>query len=421
MHEKLQELINYTAEKFHLTDYYLKRHHFFKEKHGLNKIVYILNMEWFPKDAIDVEDDYNPPGTISIDLDFHTKQLKNIIFVNGRNRLEANLPEANHVEAAIEWVEKESGLEFGRQFKLINNDGSRLSFRAAADNIAVFPSGYIQLDFNEEGKLSMFSIHGVFPEEDKIRWEPFNLTSNQTEDMIKQQCTLFEIPVDKEKWLNVYGISEFFISNDGKRIISFEEIEADFSFTPLQTILSWETVEERVFPTEDIDISVETTLEAALENRQPGENQQISEKEQQDIISVVKAYLQSIKPADSGKWKIVSLRREANYLFAELKLAAGETRILNRKINVMLNPSTLQPVNHIDNEALLETFQEFTEAEEAKLSLEEAFKALHQYIEITPVYVYDKNKDTYKLCGKVDCDYAINATTGELITLDELN
>lgn len=422
MHEKLQELITYTSEKFNLTDYELKRHHFFKEKHRLNETVYILNMEWFPREAIDEGDDFNPPGAISIDLDFHTKQLKDIVFVHGINRLEANLPEADQIEAAIEWVEQESGLEFGRQFKLINNDGTQLSFRAAADNIAVFPSGYIQLDFNEEGKLSQYSIHGTFPEEDKIRWEPFNLTSSQTENIVKQQCTLFEIPiVDQEKWLNVYGVSACFITNDGERIIAFEEVENDFSYTPLQTTLHWETIEERAFPAQDIDISTETTLEAALENKQPAESQHISEETQQNAISLVKAYLQSIKPEDSGKWKIISLRREASYLFAELKLAAGESRVINRKITIILDAATLQPVNHVDNVALLETFQVFKEAKEAKLSLAEAFNTLFQYVEITPVYVYNKTEDMYKLCGKIDCDYAIDATTGELITLDELN
>lgn len=422
MHEKLQEIIDYTANKFNLTDFHLKGHHFFKEKHHRNNMTYILSMEWIPNEVIDSEADFNPPGTIVIELDFHTKKLKRILFVKGINHIDADLPEAENIEAAIEWVEQESDLDFGRQFKLINSEGSNLFFRAAADNIAVFPSGYIQITFNEAGKLSVFSIDGTFPEEDQISWEPFNLTSKQTEDIIKQQCSLFEVPlVDKEKWRLVYGISTSFITNDGESVLSYEKVEADLSYTPINKVLKWDRAEPKEFPTIGIDINTETTLEAALENKQILASQPISKDDQQKVITMVCAYLQSIMPEDSGKWKMVSIRREASYLFAEVKRATDDLQIIQRKITVVLDEDSLEPINHIDNKALLDTFNGLEKAAEAKLNTEEAFEMLYSYVEMTPVYIYDKQSDSYVLCGKIDCEYAVDAQTGELMAFDDLN
>lgn len=46
---------------------------------------------------------------------------------------------------------------------------------------------------------------------------------------------------------------------------------------------------------------------------------------------------------------------------------------------------------------------------------------LYRKIELTPVYVYDKESEQYKLCAKVDSELAIDAETGELLDMGSLN
>lgn len=79
MHEKLQAIVDHTAEKFGLNDYYLKRHHIYREMNNLNETSYQLSMEWFPVNAEETDEDYNPAGTAVIDVDIHTRKLKRII------------------------------------------------------------------------------------------------------------------------------------------------------------------------------------------------------------------------------------------------------------------------------------------------------------------------------------------------------
>lgn len=420
MHEKLQELIDFTREKFHLNEFHLKRHSFFKETNPRNEVAYILNMEWFPNSTLDETDDFNPAGTVSIDIDFHTRQVKSLIFVEGVNELEASLPTSDQVEAAIEWVEEETGLEFGRQFKLVNTEGPDLTFLAAADNIPIFPSGYIELEFNEAGKLSLYSIHGNFPEADKITWEPFALTEEQTKEIIREQLTRLEIPiVDEECWQPVYAISSCFITNKGKNVLSYEQVEADPTYIPIGTVLEWEQAEARDFPSKEIDQSTETTLETVLEKQEQA-LQPLTENEQQKAVEMTTAYLQSLRPDDSGKWKLASLRLEDDYVFAVLRLAEDEARVLTRKLTIVLESDTLDPVNHIDNQSLLDTFKDYKQAAPAKFTAEEAFDILYKYIEVTPVYVYNQATEEYILCGKIDSELAVDAVTGEVVEMESL-
>ena len=44
----------------------------------------------------------------------------------------------------------------GEQFQLVREEEGELSFMSRIDGVAVSPPGYIDLNFNEEGKLSLF-------------------------------------------------------------------------------------------------------------------------------------------------------------------------------------------------------------------------------------------------------------------------
>lgn len=423
MDERLQKVINVTAEKFNLEHYFLKRYHIFREQSDMNETTYILNMEWFPNDTVETNEDYNPAGTASIDVDLQTNLVKRIIFVNEENKTEDVFPESSNTELAIEWIEEETGLEFGRQFKLNQEEERELFFQAAVDNIAVFPSGFIQMEFNNDGKLSLFSMDGSFPNEDQLNWEPFALTAKQIDPIAKSQIKLLEIPFgSEEKWKAIYGTTTAFVTNDGKRTISFEEVERPKSYIPKDVLLEWQEPIKDKFIKQDIDLSSEVTLEEAFNkgHTTDPENDFLTVNDQQHAEETSRNILRGEFPDDSGKWKLTGLWREKDYIFAEIKPVAADARVIDRKIKLIIDGKDYKPMNYVDNRAILDMFDDLENAEVPQLSKEEAFDKLYEHIEITPVYVFDKKQNHYILCGKIDCEYGVDAVTGEILLLDEL-
>ncbi|MBP2076344.1 hypothetical protein [Oceanobacillus polygoni] len=421
MDERIQKIIDFTADKFKLEAFYLKRHSIFREKVDQNDESFVLNMEWFPNDAIISDEDLNPAGTVSIDIDIHTRLIRRVIFVEGENKLEADLPKSGNTELAIEWIEQETGLEFGRQFKLVHEDDKELFFQAAVDNIAVFPSGSIQMEFNDGHKLALFSIDGHFPNEEQLNWEPFALTSEKIEPIAKAQTKLLEIPLeDEEKWKAIYGITTVFVTNDGDKTISYEQVESPESYTHHDLVLQWDEAIEEPLTRKDIDLSQEVTVEEAFAKKQTQENKPLSSDEQKQAIKTVQNFMQREYPQASGDWKLAALWREKAYIIAELRTAKPDARVIDRKIKLLIDGANFEALNYVDNQSLVDMFKHFEHAEEPKFSEEEAFEKLAKHIEIAPVYVFDKAQNRYILCGKVDCGYGVDSFTGEVILLDEL-
>ncbi|WP_010648520.1 hypothetical protein [Oceanobacillus massiliensis] len=421
MDEKLQDIIDYTAEKFNLGNYYLKRHHIFREQLNSNETAYVLNMEWFPNEADESNEDYNPPGTASIDIDIDTKMVKEIIFVAGENMTEAAFPPAASTELAIEWIENETGLEFGRQFKLVHEEEKELLFQAAVDNVAVYPSGSIVMKFNEDGKLSLFSVSGSFPNEKQLNWEPFGLTAELIEPIAKSQNKLLEIPLEEEeKWKAVYGTSTVFITNDGKRTISFDEVEAPQSFTHSDSILEWQEPINEPFSKQKIDLSLEVSPEELFSDGTHHDDEILTVNDQQQAETAVRNFLRAEFPEDSGKWRLSGLWREKGYIFAEIKPVSPDARVIDRKIKLIIDEEKYEAIYFVDNQVILEMFKDFETADRPQITEDEAFEKLRPHIEITPVYVYDKKQKRYILCGKIDCEYGVDAVSGEIVVLDEL-
>ena len=421
MDVRIQEIVDFIADKFKLEAFYLKRHAIYREKIDQNGESFVLNMEWFPNDAIISDDDLNPAGTISIDIDIHSKLIRRLIFVEGENKLETDLPKAGNTELAIEWIEQETGLEFGRQFKLVQEEDKELFFQAAVDNISVFPSGSIQVRFNDVHKLTLFSIDGHFPNEDQLNWEPFALTPEKIEPIAKAQTKLLEIPLeDEEKWKAVYGITTVFVTNDGDKTISYEQVESSESYTQHDLVLQWEKTIEEPLARKDIDLSQEVTVEEAFASKDALVDIPLNDDEQKQVIKAVQNFMQREYPQASGDWKLAALWREKAYIIAELRPTKPDARVIDRKIKLLMDGADCEALNYVDNQALVDMFKHFEHADEPKFSEEEAFEKLAKHIDITPVYVFDKTQNRYILCGKVDCGYGVDSFSGEIILLDEL-
>ena len=69
---------------------------------------------------------------------------------------------------------------------------------------------------------------------------------------------------------------------------------------------------------------------------------------------------------------------------------------------------------------MLEIFDQFNVPEKATITKDEAYEKIKELFELKPYYVYDFKQSLYVLCGKLDCDYGVIASNGEIIALDDL-
>lgn len=420
MDERLKEMIDHTAEKLGLEDYYFKRHHIFREKNHFNETTYLLCMEWFPNENSQTDNDLNPPGTALVDIDFHTQAVKRIVFVNDTSYANDDIFPAPDKESVIDWIESMTGLDYGKQFKLAEEQDGALRFHASIDNIPVSPSGTIKIEFNDANQLILFSIDGVFPTEDRVLWEPFSLTPETVASVAKDQFTRADIPLqEEEKWLTIYGLEEVYVTNNGMHTIPFEGLDQG-SKVEINQVMEWDETVYETFSSEEIDVVLEVTLEQALANESHPETFPITEPEQERCIKETRYFLQREFPNDTGKWMLKGLHRENNFIFAILMPTETESTLIPRKIKLVIDGENDKAISYRDNNVLLDMFTDFQAPDKQIISQEMAYQQISKHIEVTPVYVYDPVKEVYILCGKVDCDYAVNAASGELVSLDEL-
>lgn len=421
MEEQVEAFVHNVQERFGLEHYALQRHHYFYEING-GQTSYLLSMEWFPNDHGEVDEDFNPDGTASIDVDIHTGQVKRIIFVQETSlAVGGDYPQEMDTESVIEWVETLTGLTFGKQFQLLSETDRKFNFQAVVDNIPVYPSGTINVAFNEDNKLCVFSVDGVFPKEEEVEWEPFSLTPEKADHIAKKQCELVEIPFEQdEKWLPVYTIEEVFLANDGVTTIPFEADAPDRLLIRANEVMEWDHPLDQPFNGEEIDFSPEISEETALANEDHPDTFPLTSAEQTACTKAVLDFLRRVYPNASGEWVLKKLYPQNGYIHATLSPVKQDPRIFHRKLQIVLNREACNVVNYVDNTALLDMFNHFQKAESAVLTQEEAYRKLQEYVTIMPRYVYNEAQASYILCGKIDCDYGIHAVTEELMPLDDL-
>ncbi|WP_010531461.1 hypothetical protein [Lentibacillus jeotgali] len=425
MDEQLQEIIDYVRETVGLNDHELKRYQFFREKNHFNETIYILNMEWFPTGDAGSDEDFNPQGTAVVDINFHTKAIRLLNFAAGVNSADSSLyPLSAAKEDVIDWIEEITGLTFGRQFLIAHEEDTTLKFGAAVDNIPVSPSGRIRVGFNDDDVLTGFSIDGEFPNEAQIEWEPFALTPDKYEPFAKDQCRLLVLPdQEQEKWLPVYGIEEVFLTNDAVQTIPFTYGEDRSSYMTLDEVLQWEEpLEGGEFEQKEIDLSPEVDLVTVLANEPHPETIPLTETEVEAGKQEVLRFMRLVYPNESGKRKLSGIHLKDDYILAEIRPLQENAvkNALDIKVKLVIDRASLTAVNYFDQSRLLKAFSNFSSAEEPVMSSEEAFESLREHIEIEPVYVYDCERDSYIMCGKLDCAYGVNAVTGELVALNDM-
>jgi len=415
MEAALQALIDHTQASCGLEDYVLKRHHIF---HSAQE-GYLFSTEWFPANTESDDSGSNPPGTAVVHIDFHSKALKSLVFVKEQSFAKEGTLPGNVKDQLLDWIEEETDMMYGRQFQLASETAHTLHFRASIDHMPVAPSGTIDVKFNDQGQLVLFSIKGIFPDETKIDWEPFALTAEATEPIANNACTLVDVPVEKaEAWIPCYQINPVFVTNDGKTVFSAEDVNQYPVYIPKDEILSWEGHASGILQKRKINLDDTVTFEQALAAKAHPDIAPIRAELEAVYKAEVTRVMQLEYPNESGQWKLTALYREHGHVIAIVH-PTEDRSALKHRIKIIMDPEG-DEVNMVDNKFLFQLLANFKPAEPAKLSTEAAYQLLKPHIESEAVYVYNRKTGQYHVHAHITCPYAVNAITGELLKTSEI-
>ncbi|EIJ82277.1 hypothetical protein PB1_05085 [Bacillus methanolicus PB1] len=423
MDAKVKELVDFTKDKFGLEHYHLHTVNIYRDKNILNSTNYTLSMEWYPNNISEhTDENCNPVGTAVIDLDINSRRFKRIIFVGGTSLSVGLKFNKNDINEIIRWIEKETGLLYGKQFTIWKQEELNIHFEECFNGIPVSPSGYIYFELDKNGRLTLFSVNGLFPSKEMVKEETFSLTLKDLEQTARDQVKLLEFPSSKqEKWIPIYGLEEIYIKNDKTGTIPIEPIADVRPYLKIDKILSWDNSILKPFIRREINLSSETiTIEQALSREPHPDTFPITKVDQDKSIEAVLDFLRKQYPDDSGKWKLTYLFRDNGYINAILKPLLNDLRVYQRKLMIFIDTNTFEAANYIDNQLFLDMFHQYTSPENITIRKEEAFEKIKTKIELKPVYVYDFEQKKYVLCGKLDCEYGVLANNGDVIELEDI-
>ncbi|MDQ0270614.1 hypothetical protein [Cytobacillus purgationiresistens] len=416
MDSRIKELVDYSKLKWGLEEYYLHDFSIYQNVNAFHETIYSLCTEWFPTHiAENSEDDLNPEGTAVITINLGSRKFESVIFV-GDKTFANGVSFPKETSKVIEWIEQETQLTYMKQFQLVNEEKGKLSFKGCIDGIAVSPSGYIELNFDENRNLTFFSVHGYFPEESVVIEEEYTLTLKQAEQWIEPQFQLINFPsFEKNKVSPAYAMEELYVSNDASLSLPFRI--NDRQQVELDERLYWESRTPAPFSRKELDFSSEVSIEQALSAKPSSDSLPITAEDQKRCVDTAKDFLSLEYPADQGKWILKTLYRDIGYIHAVLKENDKGNYAFQPKLVIIIDPQTYQILNFIDTTSI---WEKTGEAEEVVMDKATAYEKIKNLIELTPTYVYDEKQKKYILCGKLDCHYGVNASNGEVVSLDDL-
>lgn len=293
MDVRVKELVNFTKKKIGLEHYHLHTVNIYREKNILNGTDYTLSMEWYPNNITEhTDEDCNPDGTAVIDIDINSHRFKRIIFVGGTSLVVGLKFNKNDINEIIHWIEKETGLLYGKQFRIRKQEELNIYFEECFNGIPVSPSGSIHFEFNENGRLTLFSVNGNFPSKEMVKEESFSLTLKDLKQTARDQVKLLEFPSkEQEKWIPMYGLEEIYVKNDKTGTIPFGPDVR--SYIKIDKVLYWDVSISGPFKRREINISETITIEQALSREPHPDTFPISKQDQVKSIEAVINFLRN--------------------------------------------------------------------------------------------------------------------------------
>lgn len=424
MDPRIKELIEWTKTKLGLANYYLKTNRLERNVNIFGETEYSLSMEWFPNHVTVQEDDgSNPEGAAVIELNLQSRKIESAIFVMGKSYAENGITftASSKTMEIIKWVEEETGLTYEKQFQIHKEEEGEVHFKGCIDGIPVSPAASIEVEYDPEGKLTFFAVHGLFPFKEIVKEETYSLSLEKQEHLAKQRVKLIKFPsFEQSKLFPVYAVEEIYVTNNRGKPMPIEIIADASSYLQIEETIYWDQPLKQSFNQKEVSWTEEISAEQAFAGEPSPDSIPIPEREQEKIVLAVKTLLRQQFPQDSGKWRLKTLHREKGHIHAILRPSKRDKLPFQRKLLLIIDAENLQPVNYIDNKPMLEILDEFQEDEKITVNKEEAFEKLKGLFELKPYYVYDFTQKQFVLCGKLDCDYGVRAANGEVIALDDL-
>lgn len=420
MDERLQRIVDEAHVKFGLDAYELERHSISKHRDAKGEAYYVVNMEWFPKELNEpVEEDMNPEGTACLEYNIQEQCFDSIIFTQGQSfSTTAPFVEKTPEEAAT-WIEKQTGLTYGIDFKLTQASNDGFHFEMDIEGVRLTPGFMMTVKFDEMGKLISYSRYGTVPHQEDIEKSAFTLALEEIEPLVKKQLQLVKFPSELEnRFVPAYAMEEVFVTVDGQRIIPFFEHER--TIVKVGVVLEWDHPLSQTFKREELTFVSESTVEEAFGHVDVDDKLLLTDHQIERSKEVVRDVLRSEHPDESGKWQLAELRRQEHFIEAHCRFITENSTVFNRKVVVFIKPDNMSVLNFVDNGAMMEIFDSFAPAEQAVVTHEEAFEKMIPYITLDPTYVYDELTGKYILCGLLDAAEAVDAVTGEVISLSDL-
>lgn len=418
MDARIEKLINLTRSQWGLEDYYLGRHHLFRQLTLDGETVYFLNMEWFPnKYANWTDEEENPEGTASIDINIHTEEFDSVIFVQGVTYAKNGVLFPNKdVKEVKKWLAEFTGLTIEKDFICKQRDEREYYFEEQWNGIPLSPSSSITVEFNEKGELTFYSKYISVLTNKKELEEKCTLSLADIEDIAREQVVLAKFPKD-DGTIIVYGVEEIFIRNDQKGTVPFMLDKRIPKIVNKEIV--WQNTKRDNFERKYLQWDDEVNIEDAYFKEPHPDSLPIKDEEVEKCMQGITEFLQMKYPHESGKWMLKYLNRENSYLHANLEKTASKSLFTEKFLIFLDNEGNV--INYMDKKDLWDKIigTKDDEQKEIKVSKEEAYNKLKPYFTLTPYYVFDSGDNKWVLCGKFDCEYFVDVESGEVSRLED--
>lgn len=416
MNNYLQKLINHFTDKFGLEHYQLETVSCYKKNMYNDETHYICDIEFFPNATRNQsEEDYNPPGTAIISYDITTEKLINLSFVQAQSFSTKTLFHTQSVKEVANWVEDETGLQYGEDFSAIDTLNHGYLFKAEVHGYPIYPEGMIEVEFDEVGKLLNFNFFDRQIFDENISFQEFTLTLADVQSIVKEQIQLEYVPIEEEqKFISIYTIDEIYITSDHKQIMPYF---MSGCVTTVNQKLEWQTALAGMIEKKAINPYPAVSIEEAFTKKKPARAPKLTKQNIQVIISNATDVLRTVLPEESGKWILSTIQQQEGFLEVTCTLNETETTYFERKFMMLFDLNTFEVLNYMDNVQLFKIVDSFTPALSAKISKERALELLANSLSFTPTYVYDPETKQFVLCGLLSATEAVDAETGELLLL----
>lgn len=414
MNSKVKERMEQIKERYGLDKYRFHSYDIYRYVTAHCETEYILSTEWIPDHEEGVRDGETlPEGAAVVEVNLHSDKLKRLVFVEGKSFAEPTGINPEEIEEVISWIEEQTGLIHNQQFHLKSQSGSSYVFQECLNGVRVYGGGTIEVTFNSEGELVLFSVTGSYPDEDLVQKEPFTLQLEEVLDIAYEQFQYFEYPMIKRKqWIPLYGLKEaVLITNQEKNLF----VPDDQSCIQMDELLSWDTPIQQPFTSRKSVLEPHFSFEQAVAREPHPDLTPLTDNERQECLVSVTDVMRQAFSDESGKWKLVKLYRDRGNIAAVLKPVQPDRKLFSRKIIMIIDPETFSVLHYMDTGAFQQAYEDFEHVPSPKMTIEEAWKKVKPELELKPVYVYHRDEQQYILCGKIDCSSAVDVSTGDII------